>query len=273
MLKFVICTIQPIDIKPIYHTILSKLSTTFYCPTPTPLPSGSSHFAMADDYHAQLLAVEAKLAKDPGNEELLTLKSDLMEIIELSGSLEEDEEQERQLKKSQQQTTSKRQQHMTTSSQPSSSGSNYTKDKFRKSVTDDHSQSSNQKCLSQVDNSDLVASVDGDSTARSDTEQHQRRPLSEAELLAKRKEKNRKKKAKLREKIKEQLDTAESVKQSWQSFSNQRGLKGLNKRSIFASPCSLTGKVGVGTNGIADAPPPKGGRSAASSAPVSKRRY
>lgn len=240
---------------------------------------------MADDYKAQLLAVEAKLAKDPENEELLTLKSDLIEIIELSGSLEEDEEQERQLKQAQEASSGSgvgKSNYMTSSYQPSgsSSSSGYPRgNSGRKYENDDVSRRSpdSQKTAQQnlvAEGGNLLAN-DGDN--KDNRQSGQRRALTEAELLAKRKEKNRKKKAKLREKIKEQLDTAESVKQSWQSFANQRGLKGLNKRSIFASPCSVTGKVGVGTNGIADAAPTKGARSGAqnpsSSAPVSKRKY
>lgn len=149
------------------------------------------------EYKAQLLIVEAKLAKDPDNEELLSLKDDLIEVIK---GLEEEEEEEQTL--------------------PSSS-----------------------KHLDSQDKSETNNLVD----------KNNKRPLSEAELLAKKKEKNRKKKAKLREKMKEQLDVAESEKQSWQSFANKKGLKGVNKKSIFASPCSVAGKVGVGTNGIADA--------------------
>ena len=48
----------------------------------------------------------------------------------------------------------------------------------------------------------------------------------------KKREKNRKKRAKMREK--DQL--AENEKESWQSFANQKGLKGLPKKSIFSSP-------------------------------------
>lgn len=157
------------------------------------------------EYKTQLLVVEAKLAKDPDNEELLSLKTDLIELIQ---GLEEEEEQEAAVK---------------TDSTKSFTSNN------------------NSNSRSSPSNSNNV-------------DKNNSRALSEAELLSKKKEKNRKKKAKLREKMKEQSDVAESEKQSWQSFANKKGLKGVNKKSIFASPCSVTGKVGVGTNGIADAP-------------------
>lgn len=174
------------------------------------------------DYRAQLLAVEAKLAKDPTNEDLLQLKSDLEELIELSGSLEEEE-----------QKTIANDSNL----QPQSSSASSSK-------TGDHGQK-----MSAGAHYNLVTEQNNDNK-----DSHNKRPLSEAELLARKREKNRKKKAKLREKIKEQLDTAESEKQTWQSFASKKGLKGITKKSIFASPCSVTGKVGVGTNGIADAP-------------------
>lgn len=214
-----------------------------------------------DDYKAQLLAVEAKLAKDPDNEDLLMLKSDLIELIELSGAMEADEAAEEQ----QQQSTSSNYKsrrathlHGAKSSSASYGGDDQT---THKNLVD-----SSKSKVTNDDDEDNTMSRRG---------ANQKRQLSEAELLAKRREKNKKKKAKLREKVKEQLDTAESVKQSWQSFNNQKGLKGLTKKSIFASPCSSTGKVGVGTNGIADAAPAArmGGASSSSScAPITQRR-
>lgn len=189
------------------------------------------------EYKAQLLIVEAKLAKDPDNEELLSLKDDLIEVIK---GLEEEEEQAAAL---------------AASSQSSKSARGFT----------------NNSCSNNANNRSLPSSSKySDSQDKSEyndlVDKNNKRPLSEAELLAKKKEKNRKKKAKLREKMKEQLDVAESEKQSWQSFANKKGLKGVNKKSIFASPCSVTGKVGVGTNGIADAP-------SAESATTAKRKY
>lgn len=174
------------------------------------------------EFKAQLLAVETRLAKDPENEELLSLKEDLILYLESAGELEEEEEVKEQAKPSFVGGTSKKSTNDQT--KPDRSSSSKPNDSREKSESDN-----------------LV-------------DKNSRRTLTEAEILLKKKEKNRKKKAKLRERIKEQLDIAESDKQSWQSFTNRRGLKGVTKKSIFASPCSVTGKVGVGTNGIADAP-------------------
>mgnify|MGYP000852557412 CR=1 FL=1 len=177
------------------------------------------------EYKAQLLAVEAKLAKDPSNEELLSLKADLIELIELSCGLEEEEGVTGQ------------------------DGANKIQDlgnePFDPMIEDSNAKASSSK----ASNSRRVTGATNNLV-----DKNSKRVPSESELLARKKEKNRKKKAKLRERVKEQLDVAESVKQSWQSFANKKGLKGVTKKSIFASPCSVTGKVGVGTNGIADAP-------------------
>ena len=219
---------------------------------------------MADDYTAQLLAVEAKLVKEPDNDELLALKADLLELIELSGSLEEDEQ-----KLDSGKGNNKNNHTTATSYQPSTS--------LRQTTAGESDTSQKTTSRAPHDSNNLVQHGEQQDKGNVDnnTTGIQRRVLTEAETLAKRKEKNRKKREKMREKVKEQLDAAESVKQSWQSFANQRGLKGLTKRSIFASPCSVTGKVGVGTNGIADAPSASGASSASlSSAPItSKRKY
>lgn len=168
-----------------------------------------------DDYEAQLLAVEAKLAKDPDNEVLIIAKANIQELIELSRDIQEDEEKAKVCKLTKKSTEQY-----------------------------DYDRASSSKTIDSHEKSQTSNPVD----------KNNKHTLNESELLAKKKEKNRKKKAKLREKIKEQLDIAESEKQSWQSFANKKGLKGVTKKSIFASPCSTTGKVGVGTNGIADAP-------------------
>lgn len=179
------------------------------------------------NYKAQLLAVEAKLAKDPENEQLLSLKETLLEFISLSCELEENEDEERE--------------------------------KEKEKLAEEHQSSSSRSDKTVIDKSyDLKPSSDRDTNSHEpnleDKNHGKKRSLTEVELMAKQRERNRKKKARLREKVREETEIAESEKQSWQSFANKKGLKGITKKSIFASPHSVTGKVGVGTNGIADAP-------------------
>lgn len=104
-----------------------------------------------------------------------------------------------------------------------------------------HSSDSNK-----LSKADRVSGSESDGNTKKDS-------ISQEQIL-KRLEKLKKKKLKRKEKLREQHEIAEKEKQSWQSFANKKGLKGAVKKSIFASPHTVSGKVGVGTNGIADAP-------------------
>lgn len=201
-----------------------------------------------DDLRSQLIAVEAKLAKDPDDEELQSLKRDLLEAIELLEEEEAEEEKEKRgyLEESNEEKTSSIQTKTTSRTHSANVPSSSTQSGCR---SDDLRRSD--------DNGRSASCLDYDSAAAPGVDQTitsggAKRKLSEAELLAKKRDKDRKKKAKLREKHRQELAVAESDKQSWQSFAQTKGLKGMSKKSIFASPYSLTGKVGVGTNGIAD---------------------
>lgn len=167
-----------------------------------------------DDINAQLIAVQAKLAKDPTNPDLLSLKEDLIQFLSLS------EETAAELEQS------------ATNKDPSQQSQH---------ANDTRPSTHNRSKDGAKDSQFVAVNSTTQSTQLSDLER-------------KRKEKNRKKRAKLQEKHKELSEIAESEAQSWQSFACKKGLKGVTKRSIFASPCSAKGKVGVGTNGIADAP-------------------
>jgi len=67
----------------------------------------------------------------------------------------------------------------------------------------------------------------------------------------------RKKQARKKQKMKEVEEQREKDKNSWQDFfkgSKGKTVKGMSKKSIFASPESSSGKVGVGTCGIGGQP-------------------
>ncbi|NXS71007.1 SPF30 factor, partial [Pandion haliaetus] len=81
--------------------------------------------------------------------------------------------------------------------------------------------------------------------------------LSRKEMIAQQREYKKKKALKKAQRIKELEQEREDQKVKWQQFNNRaysKNKKGQVKRSIFASPESVTGKVGVGTCGIADKP-------------------
>ncbi|XP_066538904.1 survival of motor neuron-related-splicing factor 30 [Hoplias malabaricus] len=83
------------------------------------------------------------------------------------------------------------------------------------------------------------------------------KPKSKKEILAEQREYKKKKAQKKVQRLKELEQEREDQKSKWQQFNNKaysKNKKGQVKRSIFASPESVNGKVGVGTCGIADKP-------------------
>lgn len=77
------------------------------------------------------------------------------------------------------------------------------------------------------------------------------------QLMLDQKDHLKKKQLKKKERLKELEEEREKDKLKWQSFSNkayQKHLKGATKKSIFASPDSVAGKVGVGTCGVGGKP-------------------
>ncbi|XP_062376296.1 survival of motor neuron-related-splicing factor 30-like [Sardina pilchardus] len=80
---------------------------------------------------------------------------------------------------------------------------------------------------------------------------------SRREMIQEQREYKKKKAQKKVLRMKEIEQEREQQKSKWQQFNNKaysKNKKGQVKRSIFASPESVNGKVGVGTCGIADKP-------------------
>uniref|UniRef100_A0A1B8Y718 Survival of motor neuron-related-splicing factor 30 n=1 Tax=Xenopus tropicalis TaxID=8364 RepID=A0A1B8Y718_XENTR len=155
-------------------------------------------------YKAQLQQVESALTANGENEDLLKLKKDLQEVIELTKDL--------------------------LSSQPSETADDACDDM---SASGSQSWKVGEKCMA-------VWSDDG-----------------QKEMIAAQREYKKKKALKKAQRIKELEQEREDQKVKWQQFNNKaysKNKKGQVKRSIFASPESVTGKVGVGTCGIADKP-------------------
>lgn len=167
---------------------------------------------MTSEYKRELLILEAKLEKDPNNQQYLELQRELKSIIELSEELEVDREA---------------------------------------SIPKDQIPSKTHDPKNETDTPTPSTSNDTNSTATTSSNTDVDKKAAERKESKIRN--NKKKKSKAREKMKEKLALAEQEKQTWQSFAS-KGLKGMTKKSIFASPISVAGKVGVGTNGIADAP-------------------
>lgn len=209
-------------------------------------------------YKAQLQQVEAALSGNGENEDLLKLKKDLQEVIELTKDL--------------------------LSTQPSETLTS--SDSFA-SAQPTHSWKVGDKCMAvwsedgqcyeaeieEIDEENGTAAITfavyGNAEVtpllnlkpveegRKAKEDSGNKPMSKKEMIAQQREYKKKKALKKAQRIKELEQEREDQKVKWQQFNNRaysKNKKGQVKRSIFASPESVTGKVGVGTCGIADKP-------------------
>ncbi|XP_008632630.2 PREDICTED: survival of motor neuron-related-splicing factor 30 [Corvus brachyrhynchos] len=209
-------------------------------------------------YKAQLQQVEAALSGNADNEDLLKLKKDLQEVIELTKDLLSTQPSE------------------TLASSDSSA-----------SALPSHSWKVGDRCMAiwsedgqcyeaeieEIDEENGTAAVTfagyGNAEVtplfnlkpveegRKAKEDSGNKPMSKKEMIAQQREYKKKKALKKAQRIKELEQEREDQKVKWQQFNNRaysKNKKGQVKRSIFASPESVTGKVGVGTCGIADKP-------------------
>ncbi|XP_018418075.1 PREDICTED: survival of motor neuron-related-splicing factor 30 [Nanorana parkeri] len=209
-------------------------------------------------YKAQFQQVEAALTADGDNEDLLKLKKDLTEVIELTKDLLD--------------------------SQPSEAPENAD---GQTSAGGTHVWKVGDRCMSvwgedgqwyeaeieEIDEENGTGAITfmgyGNAEVTSllnlkPVEEGRRSkeisgslPMSKKELIAQQREYKKKKALKKAQRIKELEQEREDQKSKWQQFNNKaysKNKKGQVKRSIFASPESVTGKVGVGTCGIADKP-------------------
>ncbi|XDB64906.1 hypothetical protein AB1E18_018205 [Capra hircus] len=235
------------------------------CPLPLPAATLPTPHKMSEDlakqlasYKAQLQQVEAALSGNGENEDLLKLKKDLQEVIELTKDL--------------------------LSTQPSETLAS--SDNFA-STQPTHSWKVGDKCMAiwsedgqcyeaeieEIDEENGTAAITfagyGNAEVtpllnlkpveegRKAKEDSGNKPMSKKEMIAQQREYKKKKALKKAQRIKELEQEREDQKVKWQQFNNRaysKNKKGQVKRSIFASPESVTGKVGVGTCGIADKP-------------------
>ncbi|XP_047458480.1 survival of motor neuron-related-splicing factor 30 [Mugil cephalus] len=209
-------------------------------------------------YKAQLQQVEVALSTDQDNEDLLKLQKDLQEVIDLTKDL--------------------------LTSQPADATSDTS---GTSSVPQKHGWKVGDKCMAvwsqdgQVYEAE-IEEIDWDNSTAAVTfagygnaeviplqnlklvEEGKRfdedgsiKPKSKKEQIAEQREYKKKKAQKKVQRMKELEQEREEQKSKWQQFNNKaysKNKKGQVKRSIFASPESVNGKVGVGTCGIADKP-------------------
>ncbi|MBN3270556.1 SPF30 factor, partial [Polyodon spathula] len=208
-------------------------------------------------YKAQFQQVEAALSTDPENEDLLKLQKDLQEVIELTKDL--------------------------LSNQPSVAATSSDRSAI---VPLSHSWEVGDSCMAvwsedgQVYEAEIEEIDEDNGTAAvtflgygnaeviplvnlkpaeegKNAEDDGGKSKSRKEQIAQQREYKKKKALKKAQRMKELEQEREDQKSKWQQFNNKaysKNKKGQVKRSIFASPESVNGKVGVGTCGIADKP-------------------
>ncbi|XP_070534964.1 survival of motor neuron-related-splicing factor 30-like [Ptychodera flava] len=212
-------------------------------------------------YTAQLQQVEAALTNDPENEELLKLKTDLQEVIQLTEDLLAAKPSVSEVNDDES-TTSRPAWHVGDTCQAvySIDGLYYNaiiddiNDNGEVTVTFDEYGNTEVVQLSTLKVADVK---DTDATKRTSTEAHLDKPKSKKELIAAQREYKRRKAAKKAQRVKDLETQREDEKSKWQQFNNKtfsKTKKGLVKRSIFASPDSVSGRVGVGTCGTGGRP-------------------
>lgn len=231
---------------------------------------------MADElqnYKLQLQQVEAALLSDPDNKELQKLKVDLEEVIELTLDLKQKAEE--------------------AANQPEyTEFTNHEEDEVTRSllaVEQFVAKNKNKRmwrigdiCMAKwSDNNQYyearIDSINPDGQVNVTFEAYknrgvstlaelkeftgQKRVLTEAEKLKRAKMNNKeylkKKKQKKQQRFKELEEERESEKQKWLAFTNKASKSkkvGIKSKSIFASPDSVNGRVGIGTCGISGKP-------------------
>lgn len=209
------------------------------------------------NYKAQLQQVEAALSTDQENEDLLKLQKDLQEVIELTKDLLTSQPVEG--------VASTKSSEATASTHGWRVGDscmavwNQDGQVYEAEIEEiDRENGTAAITFSGYGNAEVVplqalkAAEEGKSRQQIDG-----KPKSKKEILAEQREYKKKKAQKKVQRIKELEQEREDQKSKWQQFNNKaysKNKKGQVKRSIFASPESVNGKVGVGTCGIADKP-------------------
>ncbi|XP_068626575.1 survival of motor neuron-related-splicing factor 30 [Battus philenor] len=226
---------------------------------------------MAEDlrnYKLQLQQVEAALLTDPENEELLKLKGDLEEVIELTQDLIKTQEGDIKVHDFH---SSSNNDNVTASPPPDDDDSSLGNPVSKLHI--------GEKCLAkwkadgmfyeatveEISTESLKVKFDGYTTLEvvsihdvKSIHSGVKRPLSGDESKHGKgynREYLKKKKQKKQQRFKQIEEERESEKNKWLSFHSKASKKpGVRTKSIFASPDNLSGRVGIGTCGISGKP-------------------
>ncbi|XP_062863149.1 survival of motor neuron-related-splicing factor 30 [Trichomycterus rosablanca] len=207
-------------------------------------------------YRAQLQQVEAALSTDPENEDLQKLQKDLQEVIELTKDLLTSQPTEEVANESSTDTPLPKQcwkvgdNCMAVWSQDGQL--------YEAEIEEIDSENGTAAItFTGYGNAEVVPLHALKAPELGSISTEGSKPKSKKERQAEQREYKKKKAQKKVQRMKELEQDREDQKSKWQQFNNKaysKNKKGQVKRSIFASPESVNGKVGVGTCGIADKP-------------------
>lgn len=209
-------------------------------------------------YKAQLQQVEAALSANGENDDLLKLKKDLQEVIELTKDLLSTQPSEN-LASSDHSTTDLPAHFWQVGDRCMSVWSEDGQWYEAEIEEIDEENGTAAITFSGYGNAEVIPllNLKPVEEGRKAKEESGNKPMSKKEMIAQQREYKKKKALKKAQRMKELEQEREVQKSKWQQFNNKaysKNKKGQVKRSIFASPESVTGKVGVGTCGIADKP-------------------
>ncbi|XP_011309933.1 survival of motor neuron-related-splicing factor 30 [Fopius arisanus] len=212
------------------------------------------------NYKLQLQQVEAALTTDPSNEELLKLKIDLEEVIELTHDLIKSQQHE------------KRQSNGMDAKDPillavlankwkvgDSCMAPWSEDgKYYEATIDGINEDGVVNItFNEFKNTDVTMLNQLKSVAKrpaSDWADQKSKKLQAAAAVGadpnKQREYLKKKKQKKLQRFKELEEEREQEKNKWLAFSTKSAKKGVVKKSIFATPENVKGRVGIGTCGV-----------------------
>lgn len=223
-----------------------------------------------DNYKLQLQQVEAALTTSPEDEELLKLKQDLQEVIELTQELLRSQLVENASKATKAAESVQAQENEDLDALFKSYMNNDEEESSTQKSPEDWSIGDRCRALSILDgqyHEGTIEAIEGQEVsvlfdndkknavvttldmikeiATSDSK-HFKKPA----LSAKMREYQKKKKQKKLQRFKQLEEERESEKKKWINFHNKTSKKGIAKKSIFASPDTVSGRVGIGTCGV-----------------------
>jgi len=226
--------------------------------------------ATLDNYKLQLGQVNAALSADAQNAELLKLKEDLTEVIQLTEEMAGINDSKAAAEEEISAPSAKKRKTDTQSNIKWNVGDkcmayNSTSKRHEEALVHDllpegetvvvKFDKSSETDICQL--SSLKPTLANNLPGLDGKVQYKGKLMSKKEKMIQEREYKKKRNLKKKMKLKEKEAQSEISKNNWQNFHKKvksKSSKGVIKKSIFASPAGLQGKVGVGTCGVGDKP-------------------